>query len=475
MILFQLLHGGLRPRNSLKANSQIYRLDLASLSDPKRQYESRPEYTTRSGNNVLNAKPCSYNEDWGEVPSSKRRRVAGESSASDTSFARPPTMDNRDELVMFDAKEVEPVQPLQRQPKQTSSNLSRGPVIRSNQYTSQEKPHRALSEYRNVHGTMHVDAQNEDRARHAQYSIVTREQRPTTTVDLCTDDGVCNISERQSQDIPRETRRGHGDSADLHDDSTDELRSGDATIRSKHFPRPGSVLRVLGGATHDQYPSNDDRHTTFVRNTGEQRTVMISDSPDELQTNTNMRFISRKPRGSLTSISHQSGPVRAEVTAPPERVSGLPESSIPRTQFTSSRQQPRELSAVPHTPSVSARAAAWAVSLKSFSKLGIDLFRESDCGLVYDSDEDRFYVQRQGMDLSTMNPQFSIDARKICSALIGTNGSCKISLQMSRSGNFNGRVDIELNSPADVRTFADKLHMQGSCRTFVLKDRYVTV
>ena len=465
----QVLTGGPQPINTLGNPWQAFsRAKVAAsygLNCLKRGYQGGSHISldtvTSSGDNVVNSgKPFNLHED--QPPRKKHCPTAAPAIRSEP---RHRIMADDEETFMLDDGKAGRLPPLPIMNSYNSSILSQDSEVISNSQPLRGTASRGVSrEYRVTEKTMNPRTKGRRRLRRSQPVTATPRATPPVTIDLCRDDPVVAREKQPYQGTARETQSRGTSTVEKHRNTRHEYGTG---TKSRHFqiankPKISSSMRGSNARPAGQQAEQPNLRSSFVDDVGKRRNSMMGDSADELQNGTTVGSHSCEVQFSPAHTQLRSSEPWKDITIRPDtpshQVLGLPESNIRSTEFTSSRPRSRKIHRVEETPRTHRPTTELGVALVNFRTGSADLRGRTSCGLVYDPMKKMFVVKHEGKDLSEENSELSIAPTRVRRVLIGEGDSCKIRLLISRSGNLDPRIDIELGSHKDAVEFIQALH-----------------
>lgn len=477
LTLCQILQGGKRPINTLgsvgstlkKLNNELKGVALYGFHGLKRGYQGGCHHgldiVTSSGDNVVKAFDLHADRNQGP-PKKKARTTATPGTLNDSGHSTK--MDDDNEIVMWE--KAEPFPPFPRKNSYNSSILSQGSEVISNPQPPRGRAAGVRNqEYLAVEDIMRSRPQGRRRSRNSQPITVTSGTIPGVTIDLSADDHVVPNRKQSYQGTARETKTRAISTGLVQEKLRKDRHEKETGMKSRHFGNAkqlkiSSSMRGSNARSPIQQVELVDLRTRFVDDKGNRRDSLMGDSPDELQNGTTVGCHSYErqpspaqvPLGSREPLEN----ISTRPVTPPYQVQGLPESNIPRTEFTSSGRRSRKINRVEKVPRDRRQPIDWGVDLLNFKTGGADLHGRRGCGLVYDAIKEQFVAIHQGQDLSQDIPQFSINPKRVGRILMGDGNSCKLRLFLSQSTNPDSRTDIELGTHEDVVDLVEKLqHM----------------
>ncbi len=485
----QIVKGGPQPTNTLGSggstrqtiNRDFKTAALKGSNSLKRGHQGGSQKSldivTSSGDNVMNSgKPFDLHEDCS--PRKKHCPTAAPAIQSESRYQI--RMADDDELSMFNNGKARRFPPLPVT-NYNSSNFSLGSEVFSNSQILRGLVGRGgIPEYRLTEETMNSRQNRRRRPRRSQPATVTPGVTPQVTIDLCTDDPVVANQKQPYQGTARETKSRGTSTGEKHRNTLHKYETGP---KSRHFqnankPKISSSMRGSNARPAVQQAEQPNLRSSFVDDVGRRRDSLMGDSADELQNGTTVGSYSCEVQSSPAHTQLRSSEPLKDITirprTPPHQVLGLPESNIRSTKFISSRRQSRKVHRVEEAPRNYRPTTEWGGDLVNFRTDSADLHGRTSCGLAYDPTKEKFVVMHEGRDLSEGNPELRITPTSVTRITIGDDDSCKVRLLVSRSGNLNPWIDIELGSHENAVEFIQALQAKTPGIKVKLMKRFVT-
>ena len=432
-------------------------------------YRGGLDIVTSSGDNVAHsAKVYDLHGDRNQGPPQKKPRTT----------AKPGLQsDHRHLAMMGDANDTDRLEkgkaelypPFLRNSSYNSSILSQGSEIKSNsQSLGGKAPGQGIAEYRETEKMMRLRSKRGRRPRNSHPRRATPGTTPRVTIDLATDDHTMVSQKQPYNGTARETKPRNHYANLAQGKHRNGHQANETGTKSRHFasankPKISSSMRSSIARPTVQQPQQLDLRTSFVDDKGNRRDSLMGDSSDELQNGTTVGSHSREPKASSGHMPlGRRKPleiIRSRPITPPRQVLGLPESNIPRTEFTSSGRRPRKINRLEKLSKSRTELTDWGVELVYFKTGSANLDGRKACGLVYDAKKEQFVAISQGQNLAEGIPELSINPKRVARILRGDGDSCKLRLLLSRSANYDHRTDIELGSHQNVDDLVGMLQL----------------
>lgn len=480
----QVLTGGPRPINTLGNPWQAFSRAKVAASHGfnclKRGYQGGSHISldtvTSSGDNVVNSgKPFNLHED--QPPRKKHCPTAAPAIRSDS---RHQIMADDEETFMLDDGKAGRLPPLPVKNSYNSSILSQGSEVISNSQPLRGTASRGSNqEYRTTEETMNPRPKGKRRLKRSQLVTATPGATPPVTIDLCRDDPAVAKQKQPYQGTARETQSRGTSTGEKHRNTRHGYGPG---TKSRHFqnankPKISSSMRGSNARPAGQQAEQPNLRSIFVDDVGKRRNSMMGDSADELQNGTTVGSHSCEVQFSPAHTQLRSSEPLKDITIRPDtpshQVLGLPESNIRSTEFTSSRPRSRKIHRVEEAPRTHRPTTELGVALVNFRTGSADLHGRTSCGLVYDHLKKLFVVKHEGKDLSEENSRLSFAPTRVRRISIGGGDSCRLRLLLSRLGNLDPWIDIELDSHKDAIEFMQALQDMTPGIKFDMKKRFV--
>ena len=440
---------------------------------------------TSIGNNVRHAPLSIDRSDEHDIPPSKRRKTAFQTSEANDNYQGSDGVDPRclgGEVDMSLSRES-------RRSSQAISNVSQS------KDASWPTMSGRVQEYQNVEARMNSNPPKTNHIKHsfntfqaqgpsANHSTVRRRGNASSIsnpIDLCDDEPFdvtdLTITSRLSdQDIRKSSVSGDEDTG-VHANPRRRLR--DTGEQSHHFaksasetkiennplePRSSDTLGIIGSHTHISEPRLNEQ---FRATNGKKRNAECSSSPDELAISPETVPFQIIPKSMRTGTTPPSlGSAKSsfstrKVSTTRVALNGLAPSSVPVSAFRHSAPSKSKL----RNPNQQAKLTGeseqrWGIRLAAVTVRG-EMLRSPNLGIQFNPRTASYEIVDGGRNLTTDDASLQIQPRKLRRAIFSTSGS-KIRLSSSKSANCDPVLDIELCYEKDCQKLLTRLENECS-------------
>lgn len=342
---------------------------------------------------------------------------------------------------------------------------------------------RYVNEYRVVESTMDSKPRGRKATHHQhanQFSnpLVSADNSPPSVIDLSADDAP-----PKAKPVWKGTARSSASRAAMSTMSDHSGRVRHTGYTSDHFRKPSSsqkafdlagkgynsTTKSMGSGSHRDFNLRD----SFIQSDGMRRNSNVSLSSDELH---------NEPYDTVTRGSPQRRTGREELedsyaegnTTAENLSTGLPQSNIPSTTFSTHRRNATPRKALVSRAQHTNRDTFLGVPLVSFSygSLNFEAVKGQNSGLAANNSDSCLDVYVDGENITRRSPGRRIQPEKL-QKIIWADSSRKMRLEFSKCGTEDGKGDLELGSEKDVAELVRHLQTSSPRCKVVQKTRQV--
>ena len=304
---------------------------------------------------------------------------------------------------------------------------------------------------------------------HTSTSEMSASNIPSPVIDLSADDAPLKVESKWQGTARPPTSRARTSILSNHSD-----RGRQTGYTSDHFHKSSSSEKAFNLTEQPYVPTAESTKSrshresnlrdSFVQSDGIRRNSNISLSSDELQ-NESHDAVTRVSPQRRTAHEELQRP-RVEKPAGSQNLStGLPQSNIRRTNFSSSRRNIATQKAFENRAQQTNGNPFFGVDLVFFSygNLNYEVTKGQAMGLAKSESDGCLDVIVEGKTITERSAGCRIQPEKL-QKIIWAEPGRKVRLEFSKCGTDDSKGDLELKSEKDVAELVRYLHTSSSCK-----------